>query len=61
MQGGMEKPVLVRPATAARLLDCGVTSVYELMKSGRLRWVNFLDGRRIPFTEIERVKRDGLK
>ena len=56
-----EKPKLVRPGTAAKMLDCGVTSIYVLMKAGKLRWVDFLDGRRIPFEEIERVKLEGLK
>ena len=55
-----EKPALVRPGTAARMLDCGVTSVYAAMKAGKLRWVNFLDGRRIPLEEIERLKQEGL-
>ena len=56
-----EKPKLVRPATAAKMLDCGVTSIYVLMKAGKLRWVNFLDGRRIPVEEITRVATEGIK
>ena len=60
MQGN-EKPVLVRPATAADMLDCGLTTIYDAMAKGKLRWVDFLDGRRIPIEEIERVKLEGLK
>ena len=56
-----EKPVLVSPARAADMLDCGLTTIYDAMKKGKLRWVAFLDGRRIPFSEIERVKREGLR
>ena len=43
------------------MLDCGVTTIYDAMAKGKLRWVDFLDGRRIPIEEIERVKREGLK
>ena len=55
-----EKPALVRPGTAARMLDCGVSSVYEAMKRDKVRWVRFLDGATYPVEEIERLKREGL-
>ena len=41
-------------------LDCGVTTVYQALKDGKLRGVRFLDRTRIPMSEIERVGRDGL-
>lgn len=34
------QPVAVKLTTAARLLDVGLTTVYEMIKDGRLRTLN---------------------
>jgi excisionase family DNA binding protein len=47
------EPFVVRPRTACRLLDCGVTRLYDLIAQGELE--SFLDGgsRKIVVTSIK--------
>jgi hypothetical protein len=47
------EPFVVRPRTACRLLDCGVTRLYDLIARGDLE--SFLDGgsRKIVVTSIK--------
>ncbi len=33
------EPVAVKPATAARMLDCGPTTIWRLTKAGKLKTV----------------------
>jgi hypothetical protein len=37
------EPLAVRPRTAGRLLDCGVSKVYQLLKEGKLERVQGVD------------------
>ena len=46
--------------TAARLLDCGKSTIYAHVQSGHLRTINLGSDRRIPMPEIVRAARDGL-
>jgi excisionase family DNA binding protein len=55
------KPMLVKPTTAAKLLGCGVTKVYELIKRGELKTVPFETDQRIPYSEIERLAASGVR
>jgi excisionase family DNA binding protein len=50
------EPLAVRIPTAARLLDCSVAHIYNLIAAGRLTRVH-LAGRaaRIPMSEIRRM------
>lgn len=45
--------ILVTAVDAARLLGIGRTTVFALMKSGRLRSVQIGRSRRIPMTEVK--------
>ena len=49
------KPVWVRPATAARLIDCSVARVYELMNNKTLRNRKQDGMRLISFESIEQL------
>lgn len=53
------KPLLVKPAEAARLLDCSRAFIYKLMDTGLLANLKIGNTRRIPMTEIERIAKEG--
>lgn len=55
------KQVLFTPDNAARALDISRSKVYELMKSGVLRFVHIGADRRIPAEEIERIAAEGTR
>ena len=46
------EPVGVRKPTAARMLDCGLTSIYELIKQGKLRTFKVGDDDRVLVSSI---------
>jgi excisionase family DNA binding protein len=48
-------PELLRKERAAGLLDCSVSSLDRLVRTGRLRAIKTAIGIRIPRTEIERI------
>ena len=47
-------PLVVKPRTACRMLDCGNTRLYELLGTGELE--SFLDGRSRKIT-VESIRR----
>jgi excisionase family DNA binding protein len=40
---GHDQPIVVSPAKACQLLDCGMTRIYALLAAGELQ--SYLDGR----------------
>lgn len=48
-----ERPMLLSPTDAARLLGCGRTHLYGMLNRGELRSILVGRLRRIPRTEIE--------
>lgn len=54
------EPLLLSPNSAARMLDVSRSTVYMLMKTGRLAWVPMGADRRIPVEEIRRVAAEGV-
>ena len=49
------EPLVVKPTTAARLLDTSRTQVYELLKRGELEAIRFDADRRITMESIKRL------
>ena len=49
------EPVLAKPATAARMLDCGLTKIYELIKQGVLETTDVTGDKRITVASIKRL------
>jgi hypothetical protein len=47
-------PLVVKPRTACRMLDCGNTRLYELLGTGELQ--SFLDGRSRKIT-VDSIRR----
>jgi len=54
-----ENRKLYSPNSAARALDISRSKVYDLMKSGSLRFVMIGSDRRIPADEIQRIASEG--
>jgi excisionase family DNA binding protein len=54
------EPMAVKPRTAAILLDCSLTTIYELIKRGELRTVPFQSDHRILMEDVRRVAKDGV-
>jgi hypothetical protein len=52
-------PLVAKPRTAARALDCGLTVVYELMRAGELETVDAGADKRIVWASLERLARTG--
>ncbi len=52
---------LYSPNSAARALDISRTKIYDLMKSGALRFVMIGSDRRIPAEEIQRIASEGAR
>jgi len=50
-------PVVVRISTAAKMLDCGRSSVYDLCVAGKLKTVWLKSDRRITVESINRYAR----
>lgn len=50
---------LYSPNNAARALDISRSKIYDLMKTGALRFVKIGAGRRIPSEEIQRMAAEG--
>ena len=50
---------LYSPNSAARALDLSRSKIYDLMKSGELRYVQVGADRRIPASEIVRIAGEG--
>lgn len=50
---------LYSPNNAARALDVSRSKIYDLMKSGALRFVKIGANRRIPSEEIQRMAAEG--
>ena len=48
------KPLAVKRSTAAKMLDCGSTKVWELQKSGELETIKIGADDRITVASIER-------
>lgn len=57
--GTEEGRKLYSPNSAARALDVSRSKIYDLMKSGRLRYVTIDSDRKIPAAEIDRISREG--
>lgn len=49
------EPVAVRVKTAAKMLDAGVSKVYQLVKEGKLEPVRFDADMRIRVTSIKKL------
>jgi excisionase family DNA binding protein len=54
----MEK-LLYSPNSAAQALDCARSTIYAMMKIGRIKWVYVGADRRIPASEIQRIASEG--
>ncbi|MGA8147285.1 MAG: helix-turn-helix domain-containing protein [Gallionellaceae bacterium] len=50
---------LYSPNSAARALDISRSKIYDLMKSGAVRFVLIGSDRRIPSDEIQRIASEG--
>ena len=50
---------LLSPNSAARVLDVSRSTIYGLMKIGRIKWVYVGADRRIPTEEIDRIAAEG--
>ncbi len=50
---------LYSPNSAAQMLDISRSKVYDLMKSGKLRFVVIGTDRKIPSEELERIASEG--
>ena len=50
---------LYSPNSAAQALDISRSKIYDLMKSGTLRFVMIGADRRIPIEEVERIAKAG--
>lgn len=48
-------PIVVRPAIAAAMLDCGLTTVYALIRAGKLQTIRVGADRRIQVSSIHRL------
>ena len=51
--------LLYSPNSAAQVLDVSRSTIYTLMREGRLRFVMIGSDRRIPREELERLAREG--
>jgi hypothetical protein len=49
------EPVAVRRATAAKMLDCGVTTVWRLCKEGKLDTIKIGADERVTVESIKRI------
>jgi excisionase family DNA binding protein len=49
------EPVAVRLPTAARMLDCGVTKIHELIKAGKLETIQIGADRRVTIASVKRL------
>lgn len=49
------EPLAVRPRTAAKMLDCGQTKIYELIKLGKLETIRLDSDQRITIASIKRL------
>jgi len=49
----------VRPKTVARILDCGLTSVYEMIKTGELRTIPFGSDQRVLMADVRKLAQKG--
>ena len=54
-----ETQKLYSPNNAARVLDVSRSKIYDLMKTGRLRYVTIDSDRKIPASEIDRIVQEG--
>lgn len=54
-----EDKKLYSPNRAALVLELSRSKVYDLMKTGKLRFVLIDSDRRIPASEIDRIAREG--
>ena len=53
------EPVAVKRATAARLLDCGATKVWELCKAGKLQTIKIGADERVLVSSIRAFAASG--
>jgi excisionase family DNA binding protein len=60
MKTSVDRPLVVGPDEAARLLRLSRSFVYELVARGVLRTVKLGRARRILLEDIERVAREGV-
>ena len=49
------EPIAVRPATAGKLMECGRSRVYELIREGRLEVVRIDSDQRVTVRSIKRL------
>lgn len=49
------EPLAVRPATASKLMDCGRSRIYELIREGRLEVVRIDSDQRVTVRSIKRL------
>jgi hypothetical protein len=49
------QPVLMKPARAAKMIDCSGSKLYDLVNAGVIRGVRVAGLLRIPLDEIERI------
>jgi hypothetical protein len=50
----------VKPRTAARLLDCSLTTIYVLIKNGDLEVVPFQSDMRVLMDGVRRLAKTGI-
>jgi len=60
MEAITREPLAVSFKTAARLLDCGKSTIYAHVAAGHLRAAYVGSDRRIPMLEIQRAANEGL-
>ena len=61
MKTTLERPLLVGPDEAARMLRVSRSQIYNLIACGALRTVHIGRSRRIPVEDIERLAREGFR
>ncbi len=58
--GSADEPLLLRPARAARLLDCSRSKIYDAISKGQITSVRVAGMLRISIREIERLARQSI-
>lgn len=59
MEDQNAEPLAIKPSTVPKYLDCGLTVVYSLIKSGQLRTIPFGSDRRVLFEDVKKLAAEG--
>jgi hypothetical protein len=54
-------PLAIKPTTFAKLFDCSLTTVYDLIKNGAIDTIDFGSDKRIPMESALRLHEKGWR